>query len=62
MDDGAHPGEKAVVVDGVDPGDLAVLPSEVGDSADGWATDGGVVAMMVVAVKEPVKGPGSGGI
>jgi hypothetical protein len=32
-----------------------VLPNQVGDSADGWTPDGGVVTVMVVAVEEGVK-------
>jgi hypothetical protein len=27
---------------------LAVVPGDVADTADGWASDGGVVAVMVV--------------
>ena len=39
---------------------LAVVPGEVGDSAGGWAADGGVVSVMGVAVAPGVKGAGSG--
>lgn len=35
--------------------DLSVVPCQVGDAAGGWAADGGVVSVMVVAVHEPVK-------
>ena len=42
-------------------GALAVVPCQVGDSAGGWAADGGVVSVMVVAVEEAVKGAGSAG-
>ena len=37
---------------------LAVVPSQVADAGDGWAADGGVVAVMVVAVQEAVKRAG----
>ena len=33
---------------------LAVVAGEVGDSAGGWAADGGVVAVIVVAVEPGV--------
>ena len=36
--------------------ELGVVPCQVGDSAGGWSSDGGVVSVMVVAVEEPVKG------
>ena len=36
--------------------ELDVVPCQVGDSAGGWSTDGGVVTVMVVAVQEAVKG------
>ena len=39
--------------------ELAVVPGEVADAADGWAADGGVVAVMVVAVEPAVKAAGS---
>ena len=35
--------------------DLGVVPCQVGDAAGGWPSDCGVVAVMVVAVKEAVK-------
>jgi len=41
--------------------DLAVVPCQVGDSAGGWASDGGVVSVMVVAVEPAVKGSGAAG-
>ena len=34
---------------------LVVVSCQVGDSAGGWAADGGVVSVMVVAVEEAVK-------
>ena len=34
----------------MDPG-LVVVPDQVADTADGWAADGGVVAVMVVDVQ-----------
>ena len=39
-----------------------VASCQVGDAAGGWAADGGVVPMMVVAVEPTVKGPGSAGV
>jgi hypothetical protein len=42
---------------------VLVVPSrEVGDSGDGWTADGGVVAVMVVAVEPAVKGAGAAGV
>jgi hypothetical protein len=38
------------------PPALGVVPSEVADAGDGWAADGGVVAVMVVAVEPVVSG------
>ena len=40
---------------------LDVVPSLVVESGDGWAADGGVVPVMVVAVQEPVKSSRSAG-
>ena len=37
---------------------LGVLPNQVVDSADGWATDGRVVPVMVVHVEPLVEGTG----
>ncbi len=36
--------------------ELGIVPNEVGDSAGGWAADGGVVSVMVVAMEPAVKG------
>ena len=41
---------------------LAVLPSQVVDTAHGWSPDGRVVAVMVVHVEPVGKGSGSGGL
>ena len=41
---------------------LAVVPCQVGDAAGGWAADGGVVSVMVVAVEPAVKGSGAAGV
>jgi hypothetical protein len=38
---------------------LGVVPGEVGDSACGWSADGGVVAVMVVAMEPAVKCAGA---
>jgi pimeloyl-ACP methyl ester carboxylesterase len=39
-----------------------VVDREVGDAAGGWAADGGVVAVMVVAVEPAIKGSGPVGV
>jgi class 3 adenylate cyclase len=41
---------------------LAVVAGEVGDSAGGWPADGGVVAVIVVAVEPGVQGAGAAGV
>lgn len=40
-------------------GRLGVVPDQIADTADGRTTDGGVVAMMVVAVEPGGQGPGA---
>ena len=44
---------------GARPARLAVLSCLVVDAGDGWAADGGVVSVMVVAVEEAVKASGA---
>src|SRR5215204_5743393 len=39
---------------------LGVGPKEVVEAGDGWAADGGVVAVMVVGVEPVVEGGGAG--
>lgn len=41
---------------------LGVVARLVVDAAGGWAADGGVVPVMVVAVEPGVKGAGSAGV
>ena len=37
------------------------MSGEVGDAAGGWDADGGVVAVMVVAVEPAIRGSGAAG-
>ena len=48
-------GKYLVTAAKVGPAGLGVVSCQVGDSAGGWAADGGVVSVMVVAVEEAVK-------
>ena len=57
---GGGPGSGQVPILGrVFPAPLGVLPHQVVDAADGWATDGGVVSVMVVHVQPLVEGLGA---